>query len=266
MRRPYAQLLLPAVAALGFGAGCDHPDDAAAVPAASSPPASAMPIPDSAATPAAAAVPDTLDAREVLPLVARVDAEDADLLRTHPSVFTYDALPFYANAGVLRATALLPTRPVQLRYAYARGAAEASQRTLLPLGTPERVAAANAALGLRLAAGTAPATVLAYLRFYLESAGGEPRSMRRIVERAADVRWLPDSDTDPALRAARERVGARVHPARVEGAGDGGLRVTATTLRGRALEAVTWHVAADGRVREERATVLDADAPVVEIL
>lgn len=206
-------------------------------------------------------MPDTLAAAQVLPLVAQVDVEDAALLRQHPSVFTYEALPFYGHAGLLRATALLPTRPVEFRYVYHRGAASAGGQ-LHPLGTAERVAAANAAEGLRLTADVA----VAYLRFYLGSAGNSDWAGRRLVTDAADVPWLPGTTTDPQLRAARERVSAKIHPARVEGAVDGGVRVTATTVRGRTLEAVTWHVTPDGRVTQERASTLVTDAPVVEVL
>jgi hypothetical protein len=223
-------------------------------PSGSNSTASTMPAETSAAPTAA---PDTLPAAEVLPLVAQVDAENAALLRANPGVFTFEPLPFYAGAGLLRATARLPQRPVQFRYVYLRG----GENRLLPLGTPDRVQAANAAAGLRLGADAA----VAYLRFYLENAGGG-RNARRLVADAGEVRWSPITETDPAARDARAQLSERIHPARVEAAGDGGVRVTATTVRGRTLETVTWYVARDGRLQEERATVLAEHAPVVEVL
>ncbi len=255
MRDTHEAALAALLAASAVAAGCGRPGNHSAT---TSPPPTASAM----STQPAPAAPETLGADEVLPLVAQVDAEDAELLGDHPSAFTYAGLPFYARAGLRRATALLPTRPVQFRYVYARGAPPPAGRRLLPLGTPERVAAANAAAGLRLT----PATAVAYLRFYLEASGGEARTQRTVVERAADVRWLPGSESDLELRPARERAAARVRAARAEPAADGGVRVSATALRGRALEDVTWHVAPDGRVTVERAAVLDADVPVVEVL
>lgn len=192
---------------------------------------------------------DTLSFADVVPLVERVDPEGGALLRANPGPITYTPLPFYAGAGLVRAEARLPTHPVLLQYVLERG-----PRRLLPLGSAERVLAANGALGLRLT----PATVVEYLRFYLQAAGGD-RPAREIVERPDDLRWMPDAMMDAEERAARDSVVARVHPARVEA---GGARVTASTVRGYALEAVTFRVEADGRVTEERVTRLVDAAPL----
>ena len=200
-----------------------------------------------------AAVTDTLPLADVLPLLERVDAEHAALLRANPGPVTYTRLPFYAGAGLLRAAAHLGTHPVVARFGYAPAA-----RRVLALGTPERVRAANAALGLRL---TAP-TAVAYLNYYLEAAGG-PRMGRRLVERAGDVPWMPDSGLEADARTARDQAGARVHPARVRSRPAGGFTVDAVAVRGAALESVRYDLSAGGHVGEPRVALIADGLPIV---
>ena len=200
----------------------------------------------------ATSTPDTVALSDVLPAIERADVEGAALLRAHPGRVTATRLPFYADASLLRAEAWLPARPVVLRYVQLhRG------DRVLPLGSVEAVLAANVAADLRLTAQNA----LAYLRYYLESVGG--RTPRRVVERPDDLRLLPEPEPRPGAATAREQALARVHPASVQPDLAGGVRVTATTLRGRTIEAVTFVLKPDGRVTEERVTTLVEDAPVV---
>lgn len=213
---------------------------------------------DPTAAPVATDLP--VPPERILARVVAVDPEAAALVGRVPADVTLHPLDFYAGAAHARVVAWLPTGPVAFPFVYHIADDPASDRAH-PLGTPERVLAANAAEGFRLS----PEQAVAYLRFYLEVTEPAGRAGRRLVAHADEVPWLAKTLTDPGLRVARERAAQRVHGARVEHAG-GGLRVTATTLRGRVVRVVTWHVAEDGRVAEERASTVFEGAPVVEVL
>lgn len=199
---------------------------------------------------------DTLDVEALLPLIARVDAEAAATLRSTPATTAaYERMPFYPAGGLLRVDALLPS-PVRVRYVYVP-----ARHALFPVGTPERVREANTGARLRLT----PEVGVAYVRFYLEVAGDAGWTARRLAASADEVPWLPATTTEPDARAVRARLSRRIPQAEATPA-DGGLRVTAATVRGQVIEVVTFHVAGDGTVTLGQVTPLAADAPVVQVL
>ena len=267
----HASLALALAAAnAGLLGGCSAPggahETADATPALRQLPAGAHPEPSASrampssptAAPASrdAVAPDTVNLEDLLPAIARVDVEDAELLRTHPAVATLERLPFYPAAGLLRVAAYLP-QPVAFRYVYVPG-----ERRVYQTGTPELVRAANAAAGLRLS----PDVAVTYVRFYLEVAGNAGWAGRRLAASANDIPWLPATETDPAARAVRARLSSRINPATVAPSLNGGLRVTTATVRGQAIEIVSFGVAADGTVTEGQVTTVATDAPVVQVL
>jgi hypothetical protein len=210
-----------------------------------------------------------------LPEVAAVDPEAADLMRRHATTLTWVRLPFYPAHGLLRAVVLLPQRPVGFAFLARRDAVvdEAATRggrtpstaaasaDVLPLGGPQRLAAANAAAGLRLTAGDA----VEYLRFALDAAGAAPTTRPRLVFAADRIPWWPRPSPEDAARiaAARARLSSPVAAPRVEREASGALRVTAEALVATTLKTVAWRIAQDGRVEDVSASTIEPDLPVV---
>jgi hypothetical protein len=189
----------------------------------------------------------------LLERIRAVDPVHADTMSRQPTTFTAEPLPFYRRFKLVRAAVSLPHRPLEFRYA------DDGEKAVPLTGKPEDVYRVNEAEGLALA----EAQVADYVRFFVGHTRGDEE--REVAERPADLQWLPGTETDADLKAARARASGLLKPLAVSSAG-GGYRVTATVVEGRKLSELVLAVDVHGRVDVESARVLVPDLPVPETL
>src|SRR6185503_14811492 len=81
-------------------------------------------------------------------------------------------------------------------------------------GKPEDLYRVNDLEGLSLGEGQ----VADYLRFFLATTTDAEGEERELAQRPADLHWLPDTEQDPTLKAARSEASARLRPFAVSAA------------------------------------------------
>jgi hypothetical protein len=172
-----------------------------------------------------------------------------------PTTFKVEALPFYRKVKLVRAQVDLPHRPLEFRYA------DGGPQLVYLSGDPGDVYRANDLDGLALGEGQ----VGAYLRFFFEVTRGPEGRQQELAEGPGDLVWLPGTESDAGLKAARTRATGLLRPVRVSAAA-GGYGVIAAVAEGRRLLELTLRVDAKGRVTVESTKVLLEDLPVAETL
>lgn len=265
-RVPRARLKLP-IAALAWAVLPRKATRLSAVPTLLV--ASTLPSPATAMTPE---IP--VEIERALARVGEVDPAIVERLRDAVRVeFTWTPLPFYPSHGLLRGVGWAQPHPVLGLWLATRASVLGAGRSqdargtapgaLLPLGTPERLAAANAAAGLRLDEGTA----VEYLRFALGAVGGSPTTRPSLVSSADRLPWWPRPSADDAARiaAARARLAGRVAPPRVRRDASGAIVVAAEALVATALRSIVWRIALDGRIEQSSVDTIEDDLPVVVV-
>jgi hypothetical protein len=181
-----------------------------------------------------------------------VDPVHAETMSRQPTTFTTQPLPFYKNFKLVKASIRLPHRPLEFRYA------DNGSKAFYLSGAVEEVYRVNDEEALGLTEGQ----VVPYVRFFFASTDGEKR---RLVERPADVAWLPATEEDEALKAARADASQKIRPVTVSKVTNG-YRVLATALQGNRLLELSLVVSSNGRVRFESTKALADNLPVAETL
>jgi hypothetical protein len=180
--------------------------------------------------------------------IARVAPADAEMMRQHPTTATIESLPFYGRYRWVRVVISLETHPIAFDYA------DDGTRAVVLGGTPEYIYRLNREEGLRLTQDQ----VAPYVRFFFAITGDEGDTL---VEQSVDAPWLPATETDEALMAARAAASERVRPLRVSASADG-YRVVAHVVQERQLVEWSLSVARDGQVDVLSTTVLIERIPV----
>jgi hypothetical protein len=185
--------------------------------------------------------------------IRAADPVHADTMSRRPTALTAEPIPFYRRFKLVRAVVSLPHRPLEFRYS------DDGVQAVPLTGNPQDVYRVNEAEGLALA----EAQVADYVRFFVVHTRGDEE--REVAERPADLHWLPGTETDADLKAARARASALLKPLAVASAG-AGYRVTATVVEGNTLSEVVMGVDARGRVEVQSSKVLAASLPVAASL
>jgi hypothetical protein len=191
-------------------------------------------------------------------LLARIRAVDpvhADTMSRQPTTFTVEAVPFYRRFKLVRAAVDLPTHPLEFHYL------DGGSRLVHLTGKPADVYGVNEAEGLALA----QAQVAPYVRFFLAHTTGDGGEERELAETPADLVWLPATERDPSLKAARAAAAAHIRPLAVSAA-PGGYRVVATVAEGLRLVELVLKVDGRGRITVDGSRVLVEELPVAETL
>jgi hypothetical protein len=184
-----------------------------------------------------------------------VDPVHAETMSQEPTTFTVEPIPFYRKFKLVKAEVDLPHHPLELAYA------DSGSELIQLSGKADAVYRVNDADGLELAEGQ----VAPYVRFFLANTTNAHGDERELVERPADLDWEPDTEKDPAAKAARAAASALVRPLAVS-AVPGGYRVEATVVEGVRLIELVLRIDGKGRVAVEGPKVLFEDLPVAEKL
>jgi len=190
---------------------------------------------------------------EPLPRIATVDPVHAETMKSWPTTFAYEALPFYKRFRLLRATVALPSRPLVLEYVD-------DGALVVPLGGGAKdIDKVNGLEALALEA----TQIGPYLRFFL--AHSDPDAPARVVERPEDVPWLPSTRTEGAPRAARAAAESRLRALEVRPDPRGDFTTSATVLSGSTLRQDVYRVERKGAVRLVSSQTLLENIPVATV-
>ncbi|HLK65498.1 MAG TPA: hypothetical protein VKU19_18805 [Bryobacteraceae bacterium] len=194
---------------------------------------------------------DQMSDEELIERIAVVNPVWARLMRTNPTVFERQPVPFYHRFQLLSATVSLEDRDMEFHYA------DDGSRISILRATPDYVYAVNQQESLRLDAKDIPA----YLRFFFDNVT-EPQIT--IVESTDEVPWISRVGSDPALQALKEQASAKIQPMRVAVSGADRFQVAATAMTGADLKELELTVQRDGRVDVTNERVVVEDLPVIE--
>lgn len=189
----------------------------------------------------------TLEAT-MLTRLAKATPFHAEMATRHPTEVTIESLAFYRRFDWVRILIFLPHRPLVLSYA------DDGAQMLFLGGTADDVYRVNRAEALQLTEGM----VAPYVRFFLAATRGKSRTL---AEQPSDVPWLPATECDEALKAARASASARLHPLQVSTESDR-YRVSATVVQEMRLIELSLNAARDGGVVVAGTTILMEDLPV----
>ncbi|MBZ4419506.1 hypothetical protein [Myxococcus sp. RHSTA-1-4] len=186
---------------------------------------------------------------QTLQRIAQVDPVHADTMSRQPTTFTSQPLSFYKRFKLLKAEVRLPHRALQFRYAD-----DGKHVVNLTAGDPQSIYKINQDEGLALDA----SQVAEYVKFFVANTDG---GKQKVVEGAADIVWLPATNTDAALGAKKADAVAKLHPVQVS-QGAEGFEAVATVLMGSQLVETTFQVRKSGRVQPLKQQVVVEGMPV----
>jgi len=184
----------------------------------------------------------------MLKRIAAAAPDDAKRIRRFSTEMMVEALPFYRQHKWVRLTIIGLNHPSGLDYA------DDGRRIILLSADPETVYAVNRAEQLELN----DDQVIPYVVFFL-TVTGDKGSM--YVAELSDVPWLPGTEKDEELRARREAVSNKLHPAQVSKVADG-YRVSIQMVLMQELIELSLAVSRDGHVRTIETRSLDQGLPV----
>jgi len=188
-------------------------------------------------------------AASLIERIAGVDPAHAETIRSNPTTFAVEELPFYPRFRLVRAEVRLRSRPLLLRYAD-------DGKAIVPLtGKPEEIYGLNRAEGLKLAL----PWVASYARFFLSCTGGPKFTLR---ESAEGIRWLPAADSDPVQAERKRQVLEKLSPLTAFAVDTGGFAVTAVAQRDRSLVELVLRFTEDGEATSQQETMVVPVMPV----
>jgi hypothetical protein len=185
--------------------------------------------------------------------IAVVNPVWADAMRSNPTNFAWESVPFYRKFQLLLATVNLPYQPLECRYA------DDGFRICVLRAAPEHIYAVNKLEALDLNVEQVPA----YVRFFFDNLSG-PRVA--VVERTREVLWLDRVAAEPEMKALKEQAEPLIVPVQVTPLDGESYGVAATAVRGRRLITLDLLVRRNGHVEVKNERILVEKLPVVEVL